>query len=968
MVGALLTISGLQAQTLGTIRGDVVDSSGARLPGVTVTVRDVNTGAERSVQTNAEGLFVVPALPSSIYSVIAELEGLQTAQAENQKLFTGQTIEIELTMSVGEVSEIITVTSESALVETSRTSSASYISEAEIENYPVLGRDFKQFALLTPTVQNDTSRGFVTMSGQRGIYTGMNIDGTSAKNAFFGYGTGGEATENDGIVVAQDSVKEFQVVTSGFAPEQGASGGGYINVVTKSGTNTLKASASYLFTDDSMKADIPATPLDKSRGETEGRPVSTFEREEIGLSVAGPIKKDKAHFFFAGDTITRDTPFRQDLRTRGAYDAILLLAQSNPDFATLVDGFTPNDDGVAAADPVNGRTATGLFTRSVENDILFGKVDLQLNQSNTLTARMNYTDYARTSTYKDEESLKTEETNSIVGSLISVIGSNAVNEFRVQSKYDDLGRSNLRVGDPIEAQIRFRSSSDPGGFNTSSSVGKFDFLPIIANTDALHFQNNFSYLFGDHDLKFGVDYQDDAMAQIFAGSKDGRYDFRTMQDLLANNATQVRIYFGNVSFPNYDEKQVITSLYAQDAWKPNPNLTLNYGVRLQMTDNPSGLTHVFAVGEEIPDDNNNWAPRFGFAYTPGGDGKHVVRGGIGLFHGRTPTLLFASQIQENGIFPNFGRVTVRPGQAGFVPLGTPIDNTNPPLTTIPSTSYFQPNFEDPETLRINLGYEREIATNWSAGVDLVYADGDNLQRNDDLNREIASRDQYGRAIYTGNFSRPDPNFNTIFVRESIGQSEYTAVTFKTKRRYTGKFQVQAHYTWSEDKSDDDNERSATGVTISDPTNPDYEFGLSSRDVENRIVVSGLYQLPYGFRISGGLDYRSGRPWTILDPNDNVHRFPGFNGPAARGIVNGELVGRNTQRNESIKTVNLRLSKLFEIGDFGIDVFGEAFNLFDDNSFSVGGSQAEVGDSEFGIADNQIGDQRQYQVGFRLTFN
>ncbi|MEE8368999.1 MAG: carboxypeptidase regulatory-like domain-containing protein, partial [Thermoanaerobaculia bacterium] len=692
VVGALLSVSGLQAQTLGKIRGFVVDSSNARLPGVTVTIKDSNTGAVRQVQTNSEGLFVVPALPSGTYSIVAELEGLQTVEAENQKLFTGQTIEIELTMGVGEVSEIITVTSESALIETSRTSAASYISEEDIENYPVLGRDFKQFALLTPTVQNDTSRGFVTMSGQRGIYTGMNIDGTSAKNAFFGYGRGGEASENDGLVVAQDSVKEFQVVTSGFDPEQGASGGGYINVVTKSGGNTLKASLSYLFTDDSMKEDIPATPLDIERGNSEGSPVSTFEREEIGFSVGGPIRRDKVHFFFAGDTTTRDSPFRQDLRTRGAYDAILLLAQTNPAFATLVDGFTPNNDGTAAADPVNGRTATGLFTRSVENDILFGKVDVQFNQSNTGTLRVNYTDYARTSTWKDEESLKTEETYSTVGSLISVIGNSGVNEFRVQVATDDLNRGNLRVGDPIEALIRFRRSSAPGGFNTNGQVGKFDFLPIVANTEALHFQNNFSYLFGDHDLKFGVDYQDDNMAQIFAGSKDGRYDFLTMQDLLANNATQVRIYFGNVSFPNYDEKQVITSLYAQDAWKPKPNLTLSYGVRLQMTDNPSGLPHVFPVGEEIPDDNNNWAPRFGFAYTPGGDSKSVVRGGIGLFHGRTPTLLFASQIQENGIFPNYGRVTVRPGEAGFVPLGSPIDNTNPPMDTIPSTSYFQSDF------------------------------------------------------------------------------------------------------------------------------------------------------------------------------------------------------------------------------------------------------------------------------------
>jgi hypothetical protein len=965
---AMVLVPAVQAQVAGTIQGFATDESGAALPGVAVEVANQDTGASRSAFTNADGFFTVPLLQPGTYTVTATLEGMQTMQRADVALLTGQVLDVNFEMGVETVTEAITVTGETPLVEVSRTSAASYVTEAEIDKYPILGRDFKQFALLTPTVQNDPVRGFITMAGQRGIYTAMNIDGTSGKNAFFGYGRGGEATENDGIVVAQESVREFQVVTSGFAPEHGSSGGGYINVVTKSGTNNLKGSAFYLYTDDSLKADIPATPLDKARGDSESTPVDEFERLNYGLSLGGPIVKDKTHFYFAYDQTTRDEPFRNDLRTRGAYDAILLLAQSDPNFATLVDGFTPNNDGVAAADPVDGRTATGLFLRSVDNLILFGKIDQQFNDSTTATLRMNYTDYERTSSYQDEESLKTEETNSIVASLLSIHGSNAINEARIQFGYDDLARASQRVGQPIEAQIRFRRSSDPGGFNTNGNVGKFDFLPILADTEELHFADNFSYLFGDHDTKFGVDYQSDNMKQLFAGSLDGRYDFRTMQDLLANNAAQVRIYFGNVNFPNYDEEQEIIGVYAQDSYKPKSNLSVNYGLRWQGTYSPDGLEHALEVGRSIPDDTDNFAPRVGFAYQPGNDAKDVIRGGIGLFHGRTPTLLFASQIQENGIFPNYGRVTVRPGQAGFVPLGTPIDNFNPPLDTIPSTSYFNPNFEDAETLRFNLGYERELSDNWSGGVDLVYAEGSKLQRNDDLNRQIAGFDEFGRAIYTGNFSRPDPTFNTIFVRQSNGDSEYTAVTLRAKRRYADRYQLQAHYTWSEDKSNDDNERSATGVTITDPGNLDYEWGLSDRNVENRVVVSGFVDLGAGFTLSGGVNYQSGSPWTILDPDDNVHQFPGFNGPAARAVVNGQVVARNTQTNESATVVNMRLAKSFEFGNYDIELFGEAFNLLDEEAFTVGGSQAEFGNSEFGIADNQAVNQQQFQWGIRFSMD
>ncbi len=966
----LLPVGVAQGQVGGEIQGRVVsDDNGEPLPGVTVTLTNTETGVSSSAFTNADGIYKAKALKTGTYVVAAALEGLQTVQAENVVLRLGQILDVNFNMGVQTVTEAITVTSDSPILEKGRAGAAAYVSDLEIEALPIIGRDFKEFAYLTPTVQNDTVRGFVTMSGQRGIYTGLNLDGVDNKSAFFGYGTGGEATENDGLVVAQDSVKEFQVVTSGFAPELGADGGGSINVITKSGTNDLKGSAFLFFRDDSLAEDQPASPLDITQGRPNATPVNEFERQNWGASIGGPIAKDRTHFFFSYDQTSRDEPFRDDFQTRGGYDAVLARAAIEPAFADLIAGYTPNNDGIAAADPVNGRTASGTFLRSVDNLILFGKVDHQFTPSQTFSFRTNFTDYERFSDFADEESEKLEDTISIVGQLVSVIGSNKVNEARVQFAEDNLDRLSTRVGDPIEAQIRFRDNTAG-----QDQIGKFDFLPIFVVEEKTQFQDNFSYLFGEHDLKFGIDYRKDDLSQLFKGSSDGRYDFQTLDDFINNNASNVRIFYGNVTNPNYEETQELLALYAQDTWRPSDRLTFSYGIRYGATYNPGDLEHLFPEGREIPDDTDNWQPRFGFTYTPSASGRDVVRGGIGLFTGRTPSLLFASQVQQNGIFPNFGRVNVTAGDPAFVPCCQDIDNTNPPAGSPNSPAYVDPSFEDAENLRLNLGYERQLRDHWSAGVDFVWSEGENLQSNIDLNRTF-TLDAFGRPVYSG--TRPRAEFNEIFTRQSIGESEYQALTFKVHRRFSGRYQFQAHYTWSQDEDTDSNERTATDVTVSVPNDPNYDWGLSDRDVKNRLVVSGLVELPLGFRVSGIAEYRSGRPY---NPTDSGFDFAacagfalGFNCPDARPVVNGEVVARNAYRNESVERLDVRVSKLFNFTDnYQFELFVEVFNVFDDNFFAVDGSFS--GDSErdpntatFGLADTLITTPRQIQLGGRFRF-
>ncbi|MGB6335212.1 MAG: carboxypeptidase-like regulatory domain-containing protein, partial [Thermoanaerobaculia bacterium] len=470
VLGVMLLSNGAQAQIeSGTLEGYVYDESGAVLPGVTMLVINTDNGSERTVFTNAAGFYTARSLLPGNYSVTATLEGMQTVLREGVVLLVGQRIDISVTMDLGVTADIITVTGESPMIEVSRSTPASYLTQNEIENVPIVGRDFKQFALLSPTVNDDPQRGFITISGQRGIYSGMRIDGASGKNTFFGYANGGEATENDGLVVAQESVKEFQVIQNGYQPEYGLDGGGFINVITKSGSNNYHGSAFYFFTDEGLAEDIPATPLDKFRDpDAKDTKPDQFKRQNWGLTAGGPIVRDKAHFFVSYDHTKRTNPFIDDLNTRGAYDAVLARAATEPGFAELVSGYTPNNDGIAAPDEVLGRTASGLFQRDVDNVILLGKFDFFPSQNHSASIRFNYTDYERTSTFLDEESLKQEEVNSLIGSWVAVVGERGINDLRFQYATDDLNRGNLRVGSPIEAEINFSGSA----FSAFDSVGK----------------------------------------------------------------------------------------------------------------------------------------------------------------------------------------------------------------------------------------------------------------------------------------------------------------------------------------------------------------------------------------------------------------------------------------------------------------------------------------------------------------
>ena len=366
-----------------------------------MTATNQDTGIARAVISDANGFYSAKALQVGTYTVTAELSGMQTTQQTDVSVLVGQIKDINLTLEIESTSEVITVTSEAPIIEVSRSGAANYIDEVAIESLPTVGRDFTDFAILTPGVQRDSQRGFLTMAGQRGIYSGLSVDGADNKSTFFGYGRGGEATENDGLIVAQDTVRQFQVITNGFSPST-AGTAAPSSMSSRSPAPTrfaVRPSPSSAMT--AWPRTCPPRRSTTTAATTAPAPWTSSTPRTTASPSAARSSRTAPTTTSASTSATRTFRSPRSLRSTGAnstYDLIMQRAQNEPAFAALVDGFDRNADG----------SATGLFLRSVSNQILFGKLDHQISDANLITLRANFTDFERESSYLDEESLKTE--------------------------------------------------------------------------------------------------------------------------------------------------------------------------------------------------------------------------------------------------------------------------------------------------------------------------------------------------------------------------------------------------------------------------------------------------------------------------------------------------------------------------------------------------------------------------------
>ena len=329
MTGAALAQSG--NATTGSITGVVADSSGAVLPGVTVTATNIDTGLTRTAVTESDGAYVLNLLQPGRYRVSAELAGLGTSAIPSVTVLLGNSTKADIKLTP-QVSETLTVTAAAPVVDTTRSGTAQSVTQDQIENLPILGRDFRSLAQLTPGIQSAFGSR-ITANGARGLSTDYNIDGASSNNDFFGEQTGGTRAP---FTFSQAAIKEFQVIRSQYSAEYGRGVGATLNAITKSGTNDLDGEVFYFLRKRSWASSRPVT---LSNGQTVQESFRARNSSQPGFAVGGPIMRDKLFYFANGDFQRQKLPISAtDIRLRDAFNA--LTPETQAAFLAKLEAFT----------------------------------------------------------------------------------------------------------------------------------------------------------------------------------------------------------------------------------------------------------------------------------------------------------------------------------------------------------------------------------------------------------------------------------------------------------------------------------------------------------------------------------------------------------------------------------------------------------------------------------------------------
>jgi hypothetical protein len=853
-----------QAQvTRSNITGQVTDEAGqTALPGATVTAVHEPTGTRYSVVADSTGRFNIQNVrPGGPYTVTIEMDGFEPGRQENVQAALGESSYLTFGLQLANVTEVLTVFGSSdLLINPGRTGAASNISTESIENLPTIGRDFTDFARTNPffTVSSqEEDPDFVSVAGRSGRYNNIQIDG-SVNNDLYGLadqGTpGGQA---DTSPISLDAIEEIQLVLADFDVRNGGFSGGSINAVTRSGTNKFKGSIFYYTRDDSLVGDGPDVLGD----------FGTFSEDVYGFRVGGPISQDKVFFFVNGETVDSAEPTGWSLDGgSGQCFANCTLAAETQRFINIMQGYG-YDVG-----------STSQNSREKPSDKAFVRFDFNLQDRHQLTVRHNYVDAENdvnrpsSSTYEfpSEAYFFTNKTNSTVLQLNSVFGSTMFNEFRIANqKIKD-----RRTGKNGVAFPHVQVTAAPG-FDFETGTEQFSTRNAL-DQDIQELTNDFTWLKGDHTFTFGTHNEFFKFDNLFVQDAFGSYDFRSLDDLEAGLAGS---YFHTFVNPGRDDSQKFKvnqiGFYAGDEWAAKSNLTISYGLRVDipnMPNKPSRNPDTEALyglrTDSIPDGNKLVQPRVGFNWDVNGDGQSQLRGGVGVFAGRTPYVWIANNYARTGI-----EQTSLTSFTGNIPFVTDPNNQPTSLSGASASAgeynLIDPDFEFPQILRYNLAYDRQLPWwNLVGTAEVVY--GDSTQEIDykDVNITQVGNDPFdGRPV----FARVDSAISGAYLITNTSKGEATNFALKLERPYRrdGVWGFVSYtYGDSEIVNDGSSSRAVSNFQYNEALDPNNaSASVSDYQVEHRFNASlgHVFNADTGYAttVTGFYNLQSGRPYMYL---------------------------------------------------------------------------------------------------------
>jgi outer membrane receptor protein involved in Fe transport len=886
------------AQTHFDLAGTVTDNTGAVVPGVTVTLRNIDTGLVRTSVTTDQGRYNFPTVPpTGRWVLTAELDGFQKVTREGLEFQANTLPQINLEMAVAGLQESVTVSAGAPMVRTRESERSAILDQTMLTELPAGGgRDF--MSVLKATGEVVQAGGEISLAGQGRRTANFIADGVSM--------TGREIRTLDGAFgggsgLSLETIRELQVITSGFKAETGQTGAGTISVVTKSGTNRFEGTVFGYFRPTSFVGDNPIT----------GANAAKQDRQQFGGVLGGPIARDKTHFF-------------------GSWESTRVNGESTV---------------TSVLDP-------GVFPTKSHINQGFGRIDHRFNQNNVLDARYSLTrngsengGVGGLNTF-DRRQNNESVSDTVVAALVSLFGSNKVNEARARFTYNTTDTYSPLTADSGRASRTPDFSNVPVSVSRTGvgNAGLPTALPQNLVEKRLQLVNNFSIRSGAHQWKLGGDIIQSWRFVTFFSNFAGTYTFAAGAPFPfnpANPATypfQFTQSFGNSGL-NFTD--TMGALFAQDDWEIADGVTLNLGLR-------------WDVDTLIQGDYDNVAPRVGFAWNVGNAGKTVIRGNTGLFYDTLESSLINRESnfgpvgqatidlrQGDPLFPTFpARLSAFPSGAAAVPRATvtvPVyEGDNFPFSIGDSHQRTAPYF-----FNSTIGLQRELGPNWAMSADYVRVRGYDLISTLDINAPpyFALGPGRTRTVAQANPLRPlgVPNttggpfnigftgFRDLHLQANSGETQYDALKLGVTRRASARYELRVNYTFSKARGDVDNFRLTESYVpgLADPEGDrSYQQGPSSADTPHMLTVSGYVRAPFGINVGAIFSSRSGFPYTGVVGVD-------ADGDGVTGGAFGDRpagLTRNSFRYPAEATLDISASKVVPIGGSRkIEVRAEVFN-------------------------------------------
>jgi Carboxypeptidase regulatory-like domain/TonB dependent receptor len=910
------TLSAQETSSYGTISGRLTDPQGAVVPGASVQARHTETNLARETLTDQEGRFRFPYLRVGRYEIIVRLAGFADV-SRNVTVTVGSAFELPVTLAVAGLDTSVTVTADSTVLEAARSQIAGTVSQVELQALPLNGRNFLDLALLIPGV-SPTNIGSTQLFAETSAVPGQGLSIGSQRNFSNNFIVDGLSANDDaaglsGIPYGVDAVDQLQVVTSGGQAELGRALGGYISVVTKSGTNVMHGDAYGYFRDDSLNAGnaLSGTTLPMSQ-------------KQYGGSIGGPLVRNRSFFFTNVEQRTLD---QTGLTTISAANVGVINAR------------------LGAVRYPGSLISTGTYLNPVDTTHVLAKIDHQVSGRDQLSIRYSLYD-VRSRNSRGAGALNAPTASSaldnvdqsIAFSNTLMLSNRTVNETRVQAAYGNL---EALPSDSIGPGVSIAGVATFGTLS-GSPRGRLNKMYQVVN--------NLSHHAGTHALRAGVDfiYNDDTIT--FPRSVRGSYTFSSLASFLTGtyNALGFTQTFGETVAAQTNPN---VGLYVQDEWKVSPSLTVNAGLRYDVQ-----------MLETINTDRNNVSPRIGFAWTPAESRRTIIRGSVGLFFDRVPLRALANALLSAGNTTDLAQlrqigITLSPTQAG-APAFPDILTAPVASVTLVNLTTMDRDIQNAYSRQASLEIERQVGQNATLSLGYQYVRGQNLIIQ--VNQNVPTCAASG----ANNGCRPTPTYANNNQYSSEAESNYHGLHLSFVQRPTAWGHYRISYTLSKSMNNVGENFFSSPI---DPADLSKDWGRSDDDQRHRLVVNGSVTLPYHVNLSGAVQAYSSLPFNIVSGVTTIQ------GTAGRPVVNGEFIERNAGVGSDFFSASARLSRSFRLSDsLQLEGAAEAFNLT--NRRNVVTRNANFGSGSYPANPlpafgqvTAVGDPRTLQLAVRLKF-